>query len=78
MLAAVVLCILLLFFLSQFSISISESEHNSLQFANKQKCKLLWGEKKEQNITIVSTCSYFKSRVDNAVCQGIENQRVGG
>ena len=73
-LVVVVLCVLLLFFLSQFSISISESEHNRLQFAKKQKCKLLLGKKKEQNTTIASTCSfYFQSTQDNAICPGIEH-----
>lgn len=69
-------CVLLLLFLSLFPISISESEHNRLQFANKSKCKLLLGKrKKEQNTTIASTCSfYFISMLHNVFCPDNEHQ----
>ena len=71
-------CVLLLFFLSRFPVPISESEHNRLQFANKQKCKMLLGKKKEQNTTVASTCSfYFISMLHNVICPDNKHQGEG-
>ena len=73
--AVAALCVLLLLILSLFPISISESEHNRLQFANKCKSKVLLGGKKEQNTTIASTCPfYFILVLHNVICPDNEHQ----